>query len=87
MPHYLAIHNEPAVPREKVAGRWIELAKEGRAIWLKTWYNFDNGRRFCWWDAPHKEALEDIFRDHGVPWEEIIEVEHTTPADWFGRED
>ena len=87
MAHYLAVHYEESTPRERIEGRWIALARENRAIWLKTWYNFDLGKRYCWWDAPNKEALEEIFHDHGVPWEEIIEVEHTSPADWVSRED
>jgi hypothetical protein len=87
MAYYLSIHYEPSVPREKVEGRWIELARERRALWVRTWFNLHVGKRFCWWDAPDKDALEEIFRDHDIPWDEIVQVEHTTPADWVSRED
>ncbi|MEW6351910.1 MAG: nickel-binding protein [Thermodesulfobacteriota bacterium] len=87
MAYYLAVHYEPKTPRDEIEARWVELADEKNAIWLKTWFNFAVGKRFCWWDAPDKDTLERIFRDHAVPWEEIIEVEQTTPAEWWSRED
>ena len=87
MAHYLSIHHEPSVTRDKVESRWIDLANERRAVWVKTWFNHDLGKRFCWWDAPGAETLETVFRDHGVTWEEIIKVDVTTPSDWRWRED
>ena len=87
MPHFLSVHHEPSASREKIEARWVGLAQETRGIWIKTWYNLDVGKRFCWWDAPAKEALEEIFRDHSVTWEEIVSVELTTPSDWRWRED
>jgi hypothetical protein len=87
MAYYLAVHDEPTTSGEKIETRWVGLAAERRAIWMKTWYNFDIGKRYCWWDAPDRSALEEIFLDHGVPWEEILEVALTTPAEWWSRED
>ncbi len=87
MAYYLAVHYEPTMSREKVESNWTDLAAERRALWMKTWYNFDVGTRFCWWDAPDRAALEEIFQDHGIPCEEIIEVDLTTPAEWASRED
>lgn len=87
MAYYLAVHVDKSTPRESVEDRWTALELERRAIWLKTWYDFGLGKRYCWWDAPTKQALEEVFRDYGVPWEEIIEVEHTTPAEWVSRDD
>lgn len=87
MPYYLSLHYEPSTPKEVVEGRWIELANERRAMWMKTWFNLKAGKRFCWWDAPDKDVLEAVFRDHDVPWENIIRVQLTTPSDWRWRED
>jgi hypothetical protein len=87
MPHYVSVHYEPLASRAVIESKWKLLAQERRAIWLKTWYNFDIGKRFCWWDSPDKDQLEKIFQDHGVTWEEIIQVELTTPSDWRWRED
>jgi hypothetical protein len=87
MPQYLSIHDEPSVPREKVETRWADLAEESRAVWVKTWYVTDLTKRFCWWDAPDKETLERIFRDHEISWAEIIPVRLTIPSEWRWRED
>jgi hypothetical protein len=87
MPHYLSTHYEPSVPREKLESKWADLAQERGGIWVKTWFNLQSGRRFCWWDAPSKEALRKIFQKHAVSWEDIIQVELTTPSEWRWRED
>ena len=87
MPHYLTTHHDPAVSKERIEANWRRLAQERRAIWIKTWYNLAQGKRFCWWDAPDRMALETVFRDHDVSWEEIIPVELTTPSDWRWRDD
>ena len=87
MPSYLSTHHEPSVPREKLESKWIDLAQERGAIWVKTWFNLRSGKRFCWWDAANRESLEKIFEKHKVSWEDIIKVELTTPSDWRWRED
>jgi hypothetical protein len=87
MPHYVTVHNEPGVPREIIESRWKVLAQEARAVWVRTWFNLDIGKRFCWWDAPNKEILEAVFNDHAVPWERITQVQLTTPSEWAWRED
>ncbi len=87
MPHYLTIHHEPVLSRREIESRWDVLAEERRALWVKTWYNLSEGRRFCWWDAPDGTTLEKIFSDHGVNWEEIVKVNITGPSDWRWRVD
>ncbi len=87
MPHFLTVHYEPGVPWEMIESRWKVLAQEVRAVWVRTWFNLDVGKRFCWWDAPSREALETVFRDHAVPWEHITKVQLTTPSEWACRED
>jgi hypothetical protein len=87
MPHYLCTHYEPSVPREKLESKWTDLAQERGAIWVKTWFNLQSGRRFCWWDAPSKETMIIIFQRNDISWEDIIQVEHTTPSEWRWRED
>jgi len=87
MPYYLTVHYEPETPVETIKSRWIVLAQERRAKWLRTWFKLDVGKRFCWWDAPDEESLKQVFRDHDVPWERITQVRLTTPSDWRWRED
>ncbi|MGO8879819.1 MAG: nickel-binding protein [Desulfomonilaceae bacterium] len=87
MPYYLVVHEEPLVPKETIESRWVDLAVEPRAFWRKTWHNLGIGKRYCWWDAMNKEILEQVFRDYGIAWKSITEVELTTPADWMFRDD
>jgi len=87
MQHYLSIHHESETPREVIEKRWSKLAVERRSIWVKTWFHRASGKRFCWWNAPDREMLEAVFRDHGVPWRVIVAVNLTTPAEWRWRED
>lgn len=87
MAHLLSIHYEPSIPRGKLVERWRRLARARNAFWIKTWFNMDLGKRYCWWGAPNKETLEGVFAAHDVPWEEIVEVKFTTPAEWIFRED
>ncbi len=87
MSHLLTIHYEPSVSRGALEARWRRLARERRALWIKTWFNVDLGKRYCWWGAPSKEVLQAVFQDHGVPWDEIVEVNCTTPSEWLWRED
>lgn len=87
MAYYLTTHYEPSASEDVIHSRWRVLARERRAVWLKTWFNLRLGKRFCWWDAPNKEVLEAVFRDHGVPWHEIDQVRLTTPSEWRWRED
>jgi hypothetical protein len=87
MPYYLTVHHEPSTAPEVIEGRWHGLAQERRAIWMKTWFNLQDGKRFCWWDSPNRDELESIFRDHDVPWDRIVKVNLTTPCDWRWRDD
>ncbi len=87
MPHYLTIHQEPELSKEEIVSRWILLAQERRALWVKTWFNLSAGKRFCWWDAPNQKVIEQVFTDHGVTWKEIVKVKITNPSEWRWRED
>jgi len=87
MPHYLTVHRDPSLSKAEIEANWVRLAGEKRAIWVKTWFSLEGGRRFCWWDGPDQETVEQVFRDYGISWEEIVKVQLTTPSDWRWRED
>lgn len=87
MPHYMTVHYEPGTPAKVIQTRWIDFAQERRALWRRTWHNLELGKRYCWWDAPDREALEEVLKERGVPWEEILQVDLTTPSEWTWRED
>ncbi len=77
MRRYLTIHHETAVDRVLLESRWTEIAMDSRAEWIMTAFNLEQGRRWCEWVAPNSETIEEIFRDLGIKWTEILEVEVT----------
>jgi hypothetical protein len=82
MPKFLTVHNETGVDRVVLESRWTEISQHPEADWHMTLYNLDLGRRYCEWDAPSREALEEIFRALGIKWTDIFEVEVTTASQW-----
>ncbi len=77
MPKYLTIHHETAVDRILLESRWTEISMDSRAEWIMTAFNLEQGRRWCEWVAPNPQTIEEIFRDLGIKWTEILEVEVT----------
>jgi len=77
MPKYLTIHYEMAVDRLLLESRWTEISMDSRAEWIMSAFNLEKGRRWCEWDAPDPQVIEEIFRDLGIIWSEILEVEVT----------
>jgi len=49
-----------------------------RADWEMTLFSRKQGRRWCEWYAPNPQVIEQIFRDLGIKWTEILEVEVTS---------
>lgn len=83
MPKYLTIHEESIVDRVMLESRWTEIAtNETRANWQMTLFNVDLGRRYCEWDAPSAEVIEEVFRDLGIKWLEILQVDVTKASEW-----
>jgi hypothetical protein len=77
MPKYLTIHHETAVDRLLLESRWTEISMDSRAEWIMTAFNLEEGRRWCEWAATDPQAIEEILRDLGIKWSEIVEVEVT----------
>ncbi|MFC1836221.1 two-CW domain-containing protein [Thermodesulfobacteriota bacterium] len=82
MPKYLTVHEESDVDRTLLESRWTEISMEQRAAWDMTLFNMELGKRFCEWDAPSREVLEQVFREMGIKWTEILEAEVTTSTQW-----
>ncbi len=82
MPKYLTIHNETHLDRVLLESRWTEISKDPRADWQMSLFNLELGVRYCEWDAPHPLVLETIFRELGIKWSEILEVDVTSASQW-----
>ncbi len=82
MPKFLTIHKETNVDRVLLESRWTEISMDPRAEWQMTLYGTDLGERYCEWEAPSRNAIEEICGELGIKYSEIIEVEVTSPSDW-----
>ena len=83
MPKYLTIHQETNMDRLVLEARWAEIANDTRrATWQMTLFNIEEGIRYCEWDAPHEDALKEIFQQLGIKYSQVLEVEVTGPSEW-----
>lgn len=82
MPKFLVLHDEKNVDRILLESRWTEISMDPRAEWEMTLFNLDLGRRYCEWNAPNRHVIEQILRELGIKWSDIIEVDATTASEW-----
>lgn len=82
MPTFLTIHDENHIDRITLESRWTEISWDPRADWQLTLYNLELGKRFCEWEAPNAATIEQIFRELGIKWTEILEVGVTSSSKW-----
>ena len=82
MRRFMVVHRNPDRSWDEVEKNWIKLAQVKRASWERTWFNKNQGVRYCVWRAPDAEKLKKIFSDLDVTWESITEVEETVPDIW-----
>lgn len=85
MKAYMVVHRAPELSWEIVEENWRKLAGVKTATWIKTYFNVDEGVRYCVWHAPDTPTLKKIFDDLGVSFESMIEVEETRPDMWGGK--
>jgi hypothetical protein len=84
VPKFLTFHREPEKSLEKMEEAFRQLAKETTAVWIRTYYHKDDGRRVCEWEAPAEESITVIFKRMGIVWDEVIQVEEILPGQWRG---
>lgn len=82
---YMVVHRAPELSWDIVEQNWRKLAKVESAKWITTYYNVDEGVRFCVWHAPETAVLKKIFNDLEVSFESMTEVEETKPDMWGGK--
>ncbi|NLV71852.1 MAG: DUF4242 domain-containing protein [Actinobacteria bacterium] len=74
MRRFLAIH--PVAYDKSKLGLLAKLQLPPGVTWRYTWCALCDGKTFCEWEAPCREAVEQIFKDSNTPYEGIYEVEH-----------
>ena len=79
---YMVVHRASELSWESVQENWRKLARVESATWITTYFNVDEGVRYCVWQAPDAATLKLIFGDLGISFESMTEVEETKPDMW-----
>ncbi len=82
MKNFMVVHKNPGVDCNVVQSNWRKLAKMESSIWVRTYFNEDEGMRYCLWLANNKNDLDKIFNEINVSYESILPVEETVPDLW-----
>jgi hypothetical protein len=78
MARYIAVH-PVAFTEEQLKPLAREPLPEG-VTWHSTHSAFTEGKSFCHWEAPVREALLEIFERYAIPYETLYEVRRFDPA-------
>lgn len=82
MKKFMAVHRDPEISWEKVENNWAKSASVESATWIRTYFNRNEGVRYCTWMASDLEQMKSVFNDLGVTYESLLEVEETVPDLW-----
>lgn len=86
MKKYMVVHRAPRLSWETVQKNWRKLARVASATWIATYFNVDEGVRYCVWHSPDSATLKRIFAELEISFESVTEVDETKPDMW-GREE
>jgi hypothetical protein len=86
MKNYMVVHRAPGLSWETVQKNWRKLAQVATATWVTTYFNVDEGVRYCVWQSPDSATLKRIFTELEIFFDSITEVEETTPDMWGRKE-
>ena len=80
MPRFIAVHTAPWTEEQLP-----EIQKAAGSLppgisYKLTYCDFDDGKFFCEWEAPNKEAIEQIFRSMNAPYDAVYPVRLFTAA-------
>lgn len=79
---YMVIHRNPELSWKVVEQNWRKLASVESANWITTYFNVDEGVRYCVWHSPDKATLKKTFNNLEISYESMTEVEITKPDMW-----
>ncbi len=72
MPRFMATHSV-VYDEEQLK----ELTKKDLPVgvsWIRTFCGFDDNKSFCEWQAPSREAVEQVFQSANIPYDAIYPV-------------
>jgi hypothetical protein len=76
MSRFLAVHTLP-LNKEQFQGmaeKALKSIKPGFS-WNQTYCDYTNHKFYCEWEAPSKEALEQVFKNFNILFDAINQVE------------
>ena len=82
MKQFMTVHKDSSIDFKTVQSYWQKLAKEESATWVRTYFNNNEGIRYCIWLSHDKDQLIKIFERNNVSYESILQVEETVPDLW-----
>ncbi len=76
MAKFMAVHTMP-MTKEQALAMLNDPKNQLPAgfVWKQSWCDFASQKFFCDWEAPSKEALEQIFKSMKMPYEAVYPVE------------
>lgn len=72
MPRFIAVHSL-VFTEEKMKEMAKKPLPEGIS-WLRSFCGFADNKSFCEWEAPSKEAIEQVLKQVEVPFDKIYPV-------------
>ena len=75
MPRFIAIHNMPYNEEQIIAtAKNMPSQLPPNLSWNLTYCAFDDGKFFCEWEGPDKEAIEQVFKASQIPYEAVYPI-------------
>ena len=75
MPKFIAIHTVPYNEEQIIAtAKSMPAQLPTDVTWNLTYCDFDDNKFFCEWEAPSKEAIEQVFKSTQVPYDAVYAV-------------
>ena len=80
MPRFMAVHTAP-LKEEQISEVMERMSDIPPGITFNlTYCDFDDGKFFCDWEGPNKEAIEQIFKSINMPYDAVYPVRLFTAA-------
>ena len=75
MPRFIAVHTAPGTEEQmKASAKNMPSQLPAGVSWKLAYCDFADNKFFCEWEAPSKEAIEQIFKAANLPFDAIYPV-------------
>ena len=75
MARFIAAHTAPFTESDlKTFAKDLPSQLPAGVTWKLTYCDFSDNKFFCEWEAPNKEAIEQVFKAQNVPFDAVYPV-------------